>query len=178
MLKIQDARAGNQILTAHQDRSTIPLFPLKALCSPDSASGEQLRQPTLNGTYTMLGSPMGLKITPAVFQNRILEECIKPTGFFGLPENGLNLWVDDTLGYASSFSKILQILHKTLKAMIAKNVHLGIDKLVLPTKKITFCGRELSAGSWRFCRSHFDKVLTIEPPEYTYQLAQMLHVIN
>ena len=79
---------------------------------------------TQEGSYTMLGSPMGFVNTPQVFQNRMLEEILKPTGLYSRENCGIIQWVDDSLLYAPDFDTFIRSLDIYLKAVIAKKVFL------------------------------------------------------
>ena len=67
---------------------------------------------TNEGSYTMIGAPMGWTNTPQLFQSRILEEILKPAGIYSKEDNGCLQWVDDTLLYADSFTSYINVLEK------------------------------------------------------------------
>ena len=70
---------------------------------------------TLESCVTMLGAPMGWRNTPQIYQNRILEEILKPAGIYSQPEAGCLQWIDDTLLYATDFDGYFDVLDRFLK---------------------------------------------------------------
>ena len=133
---------------------------------------------TLEGNYCMLGSPMGFLNTPQVFQNRMLEEILKPTGCYSREHTGLLQWVDDTLIYSEDFDKYCETLDAFLKSTTKMAVRLNIRKCEFIAREIEWCGRYLTHGRWGFQKRYFNKILQMEKPQYVHQIAQVIYLCN
>ena len=123
---------------------------------------------TQEGSYTMIGSPMGFCNTPQVFQARILEEVLKPTKLYSKEHTGIIQWVDDSLLYADTFDQFLDALDKYLKAIINKRVRLNVRKCDFYAKTIEWCGRKITHNHWGYLDKYFTKILDMQKPFYAH----------
>ena len=133
---------------------------------------------TCFGSFEFCGSPQGWVNTPQFFQNRMLSEILQPAELFAVSDGGILQWIDDSLLYASSFSKYCQTLDKFLKQLIKKNLRLNVNKCTFISQEGEWCGRRLERNHWSFSKRYFDKILLTPKPTFTHELAKALYLIN
>ena len=90
----------------------------------------------------------------------------------------MNVWVDDSVGYARSWDEVLNLLGVSLNAMNRKKVRVGLHKAHLPSKTTEYYGRTLFENSWKFSKHRYEKIMQLEKPGKKRQLAHMAHVCN
>ena len=76
----------------------------------------------------MLGPPMVWCNTPQIYQNRILEEILKPAGVNNTAGDGCLQWIDDSPLYANNFGGYLSVLEHVLDVAINNVLRFNIDK--------------------------------------------------
>ena len=113
---------------------------------------------TLESCVTMLSPPMGCRNTPQIYQNRILEEILKPAGIYSQPGAGCLQWIDDTPLYANDFDGYFDVLDRFLKAVQAKSLRLNVEKCHFMALEI---GRVVTHRRWRFHQKYFHKILNL-----------------
>ena len=133
---------------------------------------------TKDGAYTMCGAPMGWLNTPALFQERIQSNILKPIGLLGKKVNGAIQWLDDTCLYAQDFDTYLEMLEKFLEQMIKRGVRLSIEKCELYGTEIEWCGRRINAQGWNFMTKFYEKILTVQRPVRVWEMAQVIYLCN
>ena len=112
---------------------------------------------TLEACVTMLGPPMGWTNTPQIYQNRIVEEILKPAETYSRPHAGCLQWVDDSLLYSDDFDGYVRTLDRFLTAVEAKALRLNIDRCFFFAEEMEWCGRIVSYEKWKFHDKYFDK---------------------
>jgi len=128
------------------------------------------------GAYEMCGAPMGWTNTPQLFSSRILQEVLSPTGLFCRPNNGILQWIDDSLLYANSFDKLLEMMHIFLQQIIHRGLRLNVRKCEFFTRRVEFCGRIISRDGWTFKDKFWATIRDMPRPQKISDLAQAVHV--
>ena len=90
---------------------------------------------------------------------------VGPEGLLGATPAGCLQWLDDTQLYAETFEQYADVLRKVLGNCRKWKVRLNAEKCDIIASEITWCGRVISGGTWRFSREYFDKILKIPVPE-------------
>jgi hypothetical protein len=91
-------------------------------------SREQFSFTTELGTYTPLRLPQGAKNSATQFQSRMVE-------LFGdLP---LIIWIDDVLGYASTSTSLLKLLHEVLRRCEQHNLKINASRTYAASISLT-----------------------------------------
>ena len=131
---------------------------------------------TAHGAHQMCGAPMGWLNTPMIFQERIMNEILRPAGLYGNIDTGACQWIDDSLIYSTSPAAFIDAITKFLQAVKKKRLRLNIRKTVLLQSEVEWCGRLLKKDSWMFQPKFFSKILEVPRPRYAHQLAQCLYI--
>ncbi len=131
---------------------------------------------TYFGNFAMRGAPMGFRNTPVVYQNRIVTYILGET--FCREGSGTLLWLDDIYIYATSFEKFIEVLTIIFRNLEKYYVRLNLQKSVLASNSIVWCGRLISKQGWRFSHDHYNKVLQLPEPQTLAQLEQVVYIIN
>ena len=131
-----------------------------------------------DAAYTMCGAPMGWLNTPALFQDRIVRNVLRPNNLYRKERNGAIQWLDDTLLYAEDFESYCKNLRKFLQGMIDRKVRLSIEKCELYGSEVEWCGRKISAEGWNYATKFYEKILLTQPPVRAWELAQVIYLCN
>ena len=78
--------------------------------------------------------------------------------------------------YSETFDGLVDNLDKYLAQLRKLDLRLGARKVILYAKKIVFCGREISEGTWTFEKKYWDKVLKIDRPTKLHELSQVIYL--
>ena len=149
------------------------------------------------GAFRMNGSPMGYLATPAVYQNRLVRYVLgwkgksppvvtdvngallgETEGVFCRQDAGCLLWIDDILIYARTWEGYLAVLRRILQNMIKYKVRANAQKCDFIAQMVNWCGRSISFGGWKFQRSHFEKILSINEPRTLKELEQVVYILG
>ena len=130
------------------------------------------------GTFRMLGSPIGFHSTPAIFQERMVNDLLggidRESGFFNAEHRGACQWLDDSLVYSEDFDGFIEVM--SLKGCCKTGLRLNLDKCELVKTSITWCGRVLDSDGWRFSEKYFSKVLKIPEPQNVEELETAVYM--
>ena len=125
------------------------------------------------GCYEMTVAPMGYLNSPATYQDRIVNEVLK-----GLHRRTCVNWIDDLLVYAEDDDEYLTRLEEIFARYEQYQVKLAIKKCTFYAKKIKWCGREFTDGSYSFDPELYDKVLSMPEPVLASDLASFLYTLT
>ena len=70
----------------------------------------------------------------------------------------------------------MDCLSNLLDQVMAKNLRVNVEKVVLLAHEAEFCGRIVSNAGWKFNEEYYNKILQTPKPEFTWQLAQLVHL--
>ena len=149
-------------------------------CHPDST--QYFGVTTIFGNFRLLGSPMGFKNTPSVYQNRLMRYILggvdPETSLFCARNNGCLLWLDDIFVYATTWKGFIEVISKILDNMKKYKVRFNAKKCHLIATSLSWCGREINTNGWRFAPLHFNKILNIARPINLKQLQSVIYVLS
>ena len=141
----------------------------------DSDSQHLFGISTVFGVYKLKGAPQGFINTPATYSDRMIREILGPGDLFMREGAGVIQWLDDSLLYANDFESFLETFEQFLINLKSKGVRLSVEKCTFFREQATFCGRNISQGTWKFEDRFYDSILQMKKPETGEQLAQALY---
>ena len=129
------------------------------------------------GAFCCLGSPQGWCNTPALYQNRIVNQILRPLGIFAMLNNGVVQWIDDSLIHSSTIEGLLETFEKFVEQVEKMGVRLSLDKCTLFATVIEYCGRVVQDGKWNFSEEMYDKILKVGRPSNELEMAKICWVL-
>ena len=138
----------------------------------DAESCEYFTFVTPSGLWTPTRVIMGA--TDAVaFCQQAIEEALKP-----VLDRGVQVWLDDVLGYALTEEELLQVLEIVLARCEEYGIKLHPGKCDFFLRMVTWCGRVLSGGGVSHCPSRVQGLVDLQSPTTAGELQQFLCAVN
>ena len=91
---------------------------------------------------------------------------------------GVQVWLDDVLGYAESDSTLLKTLEVVLGQCHKYGVKLNPAKCTFLTYSTIWCGKQISKGGISHCASRVQGLCELEIPETAAELQKFLCAVN
>ena len=112
--------------------------------------------------------PMGLSISPGVFQRIMRSICKKYLGKF------CQVYLDDCLIYSRTEKDHLEHISKLLKCFEQSGILLNFDKCSFGKTSMVYLGYEISKLGWRILPNRIKSIQDMEPPRTQKQLKRFL----
>ena len=125
------------------------------------------------GLYEWCRLPMGLKGSPAYFQQIMTTEVLN-----GLVMNICEVYLDDVIVYAPTEELLLERLRLVLERFREKGMTLNPQKCTMCVHEVEYCGHLLDKDGIHFERSKLDSILHFKRPETQQQLRAFLGLAN
>ena len=125
------------------------------------------------GLYEWCRLPMGLKGSPAYFQQIMSTEILN-----GLVMNICEVYLDDVIIYAPTEELLLERLKLVLERFREKGMTLNPQKCTMCVPEVEYCGHLLDKDGIHFERSKLDSILNFKRPETQQQLRAFLGLAN
>lgn len=90
----------------------------------------------------------------------------------------LLIWLDDILGYATTYTELLDKLESTLQICASKGLKLHPAKCELATKEVKFCGRLIDKNGVRFNPRNYAALVNMPKPVTVGALMELVHGAN
>eukprot|EP00924_Labyrinthula_sp_SR-Ha-C_P014563 augustus_masked-scaffold_34-processed-gene-1.7-mRNA-1 protein AED:1.00 eAED:1.00 QI:0/0/0/0/1/1/12/0/2109 len=131
---------------------------------------------TTYGVFQLQFVPMGYHSTPVFFHQRMVDHIVAEN--YNKEGNGIVQLIDDTLIHAKDFKRYIRILEDVLRNLRKWKVRISPTKSILFTTSIEYYGRILQNGGWNFSKKYYEKILLVPKPEYVYELAKLLRLVQ
>lgn len=126
------------------------------------------------GMYEWARVPMGLKSSTGYFQQQMANVVLN-----GLIHNdGVELYVDDCIVYASSVEIFLNRLRNVLSRFKQFQVTINPDKCRFGMNSIEYLGHRITQEGISFDTSKLERVLAIKPPDSIKDMRSFLGIIS
>ena len=125
------------------------------------------------GLYEWCRLPMGLKGSPAYFQQIMATEVLN-----GLIMDICEVYLDDVIIHAPTQELLLERVKMVLGRFQEKGMTLNPQKCEMFVSKVEYCGHLLDEEGIHFERSKIDSILDFKTPETQQQLKAFLGLAN
>ena len=125
------------------------------------------------GLYEWCRLPMGLKGSPAYFQQIMATEVLN-----GLVMNICEVYLDDVIIYAQTEEELLDRVRQVLERFREKGMTVNPQKCTMFVSEVEYCGHLLDESGIHFERSKIDSILDFKTPDTQQQLKAFLGLAN
>ena len=125
------------------------------------------------GLYEWCRLPMGLKGSPAYFQQIMATEVLS-----GLVMNICEVYLDDVIVHAPTEELLLERVQQVLERFRDRGLTLNPQKCTMFVSEVEYCGHLLDKEGIHFERSKLDSILDFKRPETQQQLRAFLGLAN
>ena len=142
--------------------------------APLSANSRELAAfVTGDGLYEPLRVPMGVHVAPAYFQRSIASTIMADELY-----DGMEMYIDDIIIYASTEKEFNERLERLLKKCEKYNLTLHPDKCTLGVTSIEYVGHIIDAEGLHMSEEKIRKVVEFAKPNTVKQMQSFLGLAN